>query len=127
TATRAGEIVITPASSSSGTPVFKTTGGSTQSTFTITAGQSSVSFLYNDQKAGTWNITLANNATSPTLTNPSALSFTVGAAAASQIAITSSTNGSTAGVNSAAITAQLQDQFGNAATRAGDIVLTPAS
>ncbi|MBV8080793.1 MAG: PASTA domain-containing protein, partial [Actinobacteria bacterium] len=126
-ATRSGNVVVTPASSSGGAnKAFKTTGGSAQSTYTITAGSSSVSFLYYDELAGTYNITLTNNATSPTLTNPSALSFTVNPAAASQIAL-SGASSSTAGVNSNNITATLEDQFGNAATRSGNVVVTPAS
>ena len=61
------------------------------------------------------------------MSNPSALSFTINAAAASKLAYTSATNSATAGVNSASITATIQDQFGNSATRAGDITITPSS
>src|SRR5207244_580585 len=97
---RAGDITITPASSSgSGTKVFKTTGGSSQATFTISAGSSSVSFLYYDETSGSYTITLSNNASSPTLYNPSGLTFTINAAAASKLAYTSATNSATAGVN----------------------------
>src|SRR5207253_1761761 len=67
--------------------------------------------------------TLANNAS---LTNPAALSFTVNPAAADRIAL-SGASSSTAGVESANLTATLQDQFGNAATRGSDTVITPAS
>src|SRR5207237_182482 len=95
----------------------------TQTAFTITAGSSSVSFRYYDELAGTFSLTLANNAS---LTNPAAYSFAVNAAAASKIAL-SGARASTAGVESANVTATLRDQFGNAATRGTNVVLTPSS
>src|SRR5438876_1430968 len=109
-ATRGADTVITPASSSSGgAKAFKTTGGTAQSTFTITAGSSMVSFKYYDEKAGSWSITLTNDGS---LTNPSAYAFTVNAAAADHIVLTGATS-ATAGVNSGDLTATLKDAFGN--------------
>ncbi|MEX2646705.1 MAG: hypothetical protein WD249_10620, partial [Gaiellaceae bacterium] len=124
TTTRASNTIITPSSSStSGTKVFKTTGGTPQATFTITAGTSTVSFLYYDETAGSYSITLTNDSS---LTNPSPYAFTVNAAATTKIAI-SGPSSATAGVNSTAFTATLQDQFNNSATRGSDTVITPAS
>src|SRR5207302_441410 len=120
-ATRADAVTFTPSSTSTGTnKAFKTTGGITATSFTIPAGATTISFLYFDERAGTFSITTTNNASSPTLTNPSALSFTVSAGTASKLAFTSSTTSSTAGANSAAITVTMQDQFGNTAIRADD-------
>jgi Chitobiase/beta-hexosaminidase C-terminal domain/PASTA domain len=122
--TRGSNTVITPSSSStSGTKAFKTTGGATQATFTITAGSSTVSFLYYDETAGSYSITLANDAS---LTNPAGYGFTVNAAAATKLTLSGATS-STAGQNSASITATLRDQFDNPATRGSNTVITPAS
>src|SRR5207253_1259661 len=94
-ATRGGDTVVTPSSSSTGAnKAFKTTGGTTQATFTITAGSSAVSFKAYDEKAGSWSITLANDGS---LTNPSAYAFSVDTATASQIALTGATS-TTAGI-----------------------------
>ena len=125
TATKGTNVVVTPASSSAGAnKAFKTTGGSVQPTFTIAAGASSVSFKYYDELAGTYNVTLANDSS---LTNPAALVFTVSAASATQLAFTSATSTSSAGANSAAITATLEDSYGNLATKGSDVNVTPAS
>ena len=73
------------------------------------SGITSVSFRYYDEAAGTYNMTLANGSS---LTNPSAISFTVNAAAATKLVLTGAST-SIAGANSNAITATLQDTFGN--------------
>src|SRR5205085_2532440 len=109
-ATRGSDLVLTPASSSVGAnKAFKTTGGATQSTFTIAAGSSTVSFRYYDEAAGSYNLTLTNNGS---LSNPGALSFSVDPAAADHIAVGGASS-STAGTESANITATLKDAFGN--------------
>src|SRR4051812_45656157 len=121
-ATRGTDTVITPSSNSTGSnKAFKTTGGTTQATFTITAGASTVSFKAYDEKAGSWSITLTNDGS---LTNPSAYTFTVNAAAADHITLTGAAS-TTAGVNSGDLTATVKDTFGNDATR-GSPYATPA-
>src|SRR5437870_1953867 len=123
-ATRGAATVLTPASSSTGAAkAFKTTGGTAQSTFTITAGSRSEGRREGDEKAGWWSITLTNDGS---LTNPAAHAFTVNAAAADHIVLTGASS-STAGVNSGDLTATLKDAFGNDATRGADTVITPAS
>src|SRR5207253_2045641 len=81
------------------------------------------SFKYYDEKAGSWSITLTNDGS---LTNPAGYAFTVNAAAVDHLVL-SGAGSSTAGVNSANLTATLKDQFGNDATRGVDTVVTPAS
>src|SRR5262245_6800191 len=98
-ATRAGAVSVTPSSSSTGAnKAFKTTGGTTASSFSIAAGQSSVSFLYYDELAGSFSITTTNNASSPTLANPSTLTFTVSPAVASKVIFGQQPTNATAGV-----------------------------
>src|SRR5206468_3777992 len=70
------------------------TGGNTQATYTISAGSSSVSFRYYDETAGTYNVTLTNDAS---LTNPSALGFTVNPAAATKLVFTTQPGGTITG------------------------------
>src|SRR5438132_733645 len=114
-ATRGADTVITPASNSTGSAkAFKTTGGTTQTTFTITAGTSTVSFKYYDEKAGSWSITLTNDGS---LTNPSAYSFTIDPAAAAALAYQVQPTDVTAGVAiSPAVKVKVTDAFGNTVT-----------
>ncbi|MDO8629411.1 MAG: hypothetical protein Q7R41_02865, partial [Phycisphaerales bacterium] len=82
-----------------------------------------MSFLYYDELAGTFNITTGNDA-GPTLTNPSALSFTVSAGTANKLIFTTSPVTVMVGVLSDTITVQRQDSWGNAITAEGNRTVT---
>ena len=126
-ATRGTAVTITPVSTSSGSnKAFRDTSSATHNTFAITAGSSSVSFRYYDEKAGGYSLSITSDASSPSLTNPAPIAFTVNPAAASQLTLSGATS-SAAGVNSSALTATMRDAFGNLATRGGDVTITPTS
>ncbi|HET7572565.1 MAG TPA: hypothetical protein VFJ77_07850 [Gaiellaceae bacterium] len=124
TATATADTTITPVSSSSGANKhFRDTSNANETTVTITSGSSTADFRYYDEKAGSWNFTFTND---KSLTNPSAYSFTVNAAAPATYAISGATS-STAGQNSNDLTITLKDSFGNTATATADTTITPTS
>ena len=117
-----GNVVTTDSSSIT---IGSSTTGFTGSTLTVAAinGVATFTGIY-PTTAGSANTLTASDGS---LTGATSGSFTVNAAAASKLVITSSAVSTTAGVASSAITVQRQDQFGNPTTLGGAISLTMSS
>lgn len=90
-----GTVIVTPSDSAGGGTFLPTT-------VPISAGTPTGTFTYTPASAGAKSITVTNNATAPTLTNPAAITYTAGAAGTVPGAPTIDTV--TAGAGSARIT-----------------------
>jgi hypothetical protein len=76
--TRATNVATTPTSDSFGSDVeFKTVTGTPQESFVISAGTSSVTFVYLDDTVGSPTISFTNDASTPTLSDPAPIAWTV--------------------------------------------------
>jgi len=115
----AANLIVNLSSSSGG--VFLN-GSMAITSVTIAAGNSSVSFAYDDSTAGTPTLTAAaTGLTSGTQQE------TVQAAVASQLGFTTAAQTLTAGTTSATITVQLQDRFSNAVKAASNLIVNLSS
>lgn len=107
-----GGTIVNLASNSAGTRIFSaTSGGSSITTMTISAGSTSASFYYGDTRAGSPTITVSGSLTSGTQLE------TITAGTAALLAFGQQpTNAAASQTIAPAITAVIEDQFGNLTT-----------
>jgi len=122
TAAPVGGTPVSLASNSAGTRVFSASlGGSSISTITIAAGSSAVTFYYGDTKSGSPTIT-----TSGSLTSATQVEAITAAGAALLVFGQQPTNAATSQPISPAITALVEDQFGNLTTSTATVSIAIA-